>query len=274
MKHLLVGTPFGRISQAVRQSVRLHRSMFGNPEAAGTAANDHIAEYLLVRLAKPGSTFIDVGSHIGSVIAEVLKNCQTVRIHAFEPVPQKARQLQQKWPCITVHCVAVGKASNKLQFYVDNNRPGYSSLEPPKNKNGCNVTEITVMVKPLDAIILAADVDVIKLDVEGYEFDAMQGAARLLDCCQPTVMFESVTGGSPEETDRLRDMWHWITKRNYSIFIPNRIAHDGTGLVLDSFIDAHVYPRRTTNYFAISDDRRSEIRDAARKLLKISAQSH
>jgi hypothetical protein len=63
-------------------------------------------------------------------------------------------------------------------------------------------------------------------------------------------------------------MWEWLHERGFDIVVPNRVAHDGQGLNLDGFVEAHLYPFRTMNYFAIPKERRLEIRDRARNALK------
>jgi len=68
-------------------------------------------------------------------------------------------------------------------------------------------------------------------------------------------------------------MWRWLEERDVDIVVPNRVAHNGSGLSLDGFLEARLYPRRTTNYFAIPRERRMEIRDRARAVLGLAATS-
>ena len=83
-------------------------------------------------------------------------------------------------------------------------------------------------------------------------------------------MFES---GAPQN-DGLgytkNDMWKFFTNNKYEIFVPNRVAHNGPWLTMEGFSESHIYPRRTTNYFAVPIERRVEIRDLARKILNIT----
>jgi hypothetical protein len=46
-------------------------------------------------------------------------------------------------------------------------------------------------------------------------------------------------------------------------------AHNGDSLSQSAFIDSLVYPRATTNYFAIPNERTKEIRDLGQKILSI-----
>jgi hypothetical protein len=82
-------------------------------------------------------------------------------------------------------------------------------------------------------------------------------------------MFES----GPFDNEGLRNtkeaLWEVLFDQNYVVLVPNRVAHNDSGLSKECFIESHLYPRRTTNYFAIPKERRMELRDRARKVLKI-----
>jgi hypothetical protein len=97
----------------------------------------------------------------------------------------------------------------------------------------------------------------------------LRGGERLIVQNRPTIMFES----GPAADDALgytkEALFRWFVERDYVIVVPNRVAHDDDGLSESGFIESHLYPRRTTNYFAISRARRIEIRDRARDVLDI-----
>jgi hypothetical protein len=117
--------------------------------------------------------------------------------------------------------------------------------------------------------VLSNDIDVIKIDVEGAELDVLRGSMKILNESRPTIMFES---GPQLESDldyTKEGLYEFFFSRGYVVLIPNRVAHNDFGLSKDGFIESHLYPRRTTNYFAIPKERRIEIRDRARSILKI-----
>ena len=86
---------------------------------------------------------------------------------------------------------------------------------------------------------------------------------------RPTVMFESGPVATDPTGEGKAELWKWLTDRRYVVLVPNRLAHDGQGLSLEGFLESHLYPRRATNYFAVAEERRLEIRDRARVLLGI-----
>ncbi|MCA9218658.1 MAG: FkbM family methyltransferase [Planctomycetales bacterium] len=117
-----------------------------------------------------------------------------------------------------------------------------------------------------DLIPSDADVDVIKLDIEGAELGALRGAIGVLSRTFPTVMFESGLNRDDSPYEKT-DLFHYFDQRNYAIVVPNRLGHNDNGLSEEGFLESHWYPRRTTNYFAVHRDRRTEFRDIARRVL-------
>jgi FkbM family methyltransferase len=139
----------------------------------------------LWRLAAPGETVADVGANIG-VMTSVLsrKVGQTGRVIAFEPHPEVLRQLEhnvQRWRPRRVEIV-----NKAVSSHAGNSRI--------KEEECFAVNEGTARVVNYDAEERTFDVDsirldealpgdscrVIKIDVEGHEFDVLSGALRLL----------------------------------------------------------------------------------------------
>ncbi|MGD9632178.1 MAG: FkbM family methyltransferase [Pirellulales bacterium] len=229
-------------------------------EQLGQLANDELAGFLVARLCRPGMMFVDVGAHIGSVVAEVLHHCPNSPIVAVEAVPAKVENLRRRFPSVDIISCALGEVDGETSFSVDTVQSGYSTLA---ERNGSGAEKITVRLHRLDSVICGS-VDVLKIDVEGAELGVLRGGEQLIAKCRPVIMFES---GPEEPLHTHADLWQWFADRSYDVLVPNRLAHHSAGLSLDSFLDSHVYPRRATNYFAVPVERREEIREKAYKLL-------
>jgi FkbM family methyltransferase len=265
LKERLVGTGIGRAAAEVRDLVGLLHAILFHIEAVGTLANDRIARHLVTHLCGPGKVFLDVGAHIGSVVADVRRRDRSIRIVAIEAVPEKAARLRLKFPGLEVHACAVGESEGTVPFFVDIRRPGYSSLSPA-SRDG-SLKEIAVPLRRLDDVVTTPGVDVMKVDVEGAELRVLQGSERLVARDRCVIMFESAPSSGPDASVAQERLWRWLNDHGYLVFVPNRVAHDGPPLSCEGFVESHQHPRRATNYFAVPSERRIEVRDRSRRLL-------
>lgn len=249
LKQVLVGTSTGRWLSFFRDRLELIRAP---QEQQGTIANDQMALRLLVGLCRPNDVFVDIGAHLGSVIGEVRHHCSDAKIVAFEAIPEKAANLTKKFPEVEIHCCALADSEGEAEFFIDLEESGFSSLASPPHRSA----KITVEMKRLDYLLNHADL--MKIDVEGAELGVLKGAKRLVANSRPIIMFESGPANVLGHTKE--GIFDFFESCDYGILAPNRLAHTGSIMTLDSFLDAHDYPRRTTNYFAVPKEKICEIR--------------
>jgi FkbM family methyltransferase len=255
MKQRLLGTPIGTLAMRSRAMLDL----YGSPlEDLAAMANDQLAEFLVTRLAT--RNFVDVGAHIGSITAAVRKHCPGVSITAVEAIPEKAARLRAKFPAVTVLPVALADYEGETSFFINQKRSGYSSFNPAAGER-----EIKVQVKRLDTLV--SDPEIVKIDVEGAELGVLRGCENLVS--RPIYMFESAPGEVLGNTKAA--LWQWFAERDYAIFLPNRLAHAAPPMVFETFLDAHQYPRRATNYFAVPTEKIETARARARRVLRLDA---
>ena len=127
-KQLLLRSAFGHTALAMREQAALVKAALWNPEAIGAISNDRLASLLIAKLCLPGKVFIDIGAHIGSVFSEVHRNDASIKIIAFEAIPQKVSDLRKIFPYAEVHQFAIGESTGEVPFYINVSRSGYSSL--------------------------------------------------------------------------------------------------------------------------------------------------
>lgn len=255
IKQLLLGSVVGRKAIQLRDIAGLLGLAVARPEELGTVLNDQLATRLVTGLAC--GTFVDVGAHIGSIMAEVQFRTGA-KLIAFEAMPEKALALKRKFPTATVHACAAGTTTGDVSFFVVPAATGYSSLI-----KGNNSVEIVVPLRRLDDLVNER-IDTLKIDVEGAELGVLQGAERTVSESRPIIMFESTFDQVLYTKDA---MFSWLNERGYSIVTPDRMAHDGPAISREGFLESHWYPRRCTNYFGVPTERRLEVRDMARHTL-------
>jgi FkbM family methyltransferase len=238
-------------------------------EEAGSLANDRLCRKLMTGLVPNGKAFLDIGSHIGSVIAEIHQNCPGANVVAFEAIPEKVAFLKRAFPQARIVSCAVGRTNAKILFHVDCRESGNSSISSTIMPESHGLQTITVTQRRLDSIEeLPGAIDSMKIDVEGAEQGVIEGASQLLIEQRPIIYFESGPNEILDMGFTKHGLWSALTERGYTIHVPNRVAHADKGLSLEMFLDSHQYPRRTSNYIAIPIERRAEYRDRVRKFLK------
>jgi len=269
MKQMLLGNPLGRAALSFRNKLELLRGSHFSMETVGTIVNDQLATTLITKICAPQKTFVDVGAHIGSIIAQVRHTDSTIKIVAIEAIPEKIRNLRKRFPFVDLHGCAVGETTGEISFFVDTQQSGYSSLARPNGQDDKSKIEIKVPIERLDNLVKAVDVDAIKIDVEGAELGVLRGAVGILRTCRPIVMFESGPTAENGLGYTKEEMLHFLSSLDFSVVVPNRLAHEDNGLTDAGFVESHLYPRRTTNYFAVPSERRTEFRHRSRGILRL-----
>jgi len=160
-----------------------------------TIANDALYVAVQDRI-KPGSVILDIGANIGVTSSMFSKMIPRARIYAFEPGTQTYGLLLET---LRANCVAaqtfnfgLGREHAAVSF----NEPqmlaaGHIVTSDHPNSSGASTSRIEI--KPLDSVVqeLGLDrLDFMKIDVEGFEIDVLDGASETLSRFRPTVFLE------------------------------------------------------------------------------------
>jgi FkbM family methyltransferase len=138
---------------------------------------------------QPGMTAIDIGAHHGLYTLIAAKRVGPKGyVYAFEPSPRERQLLTQhirlnRMRNVFVLNLALGNADGDTTlFLADGGESGCNSLRPPTVTAG--TTLVRIHVTRLDDWLRqegVAQVDFIKMDVEGGEMDLLKGAERCLE---------------------------------------------------------------------------------------------
>jgi FkbM family methyltransferase len=148
---------------------------------------------VMLRCLEPDSVCIDGGAHKGQILREMCRLAPKAVHHAFEPIPELAKQLRLQFPQSLIHQHAIADYSGESTFKYVRNAPAFSGLkERTYDQDNPEIQDINVEVVRLDDVIPKGElIDLIKLDLEGGELDAMKGAVNLIRRCKPIIIFEA-----------------------------------------------------------------------------------
>jgi FkbM family methyltransferase len=145
-------------------------------------------------------------------------------VHAFEPINKLCSQIRKsvevnKFTNFKVHTFALGNKESDEKIYLRDENMGGSSLAEYKDLNLVSVSSAeTIKVVTLDSQFRHdTKVDVIKIDVEGYELEAFKGAYKLLKAQHPVIFMEfSPIFYNQDYPDKSMDLIKFLKDLNYS----------------------------------------------------------
>jgi FkbM family methyltransferase len=153
---------------------------------AGPSGLEPGTRRVITRILAAGSTFVDVGAHVGILSLAAARAVQpNGRILALEPASRTFESLRKTvlandvQGTVEAMQLACGQRQEKRELYVGRIL-GHSSLRPP-DKNA-QVTQVeSVEVRCLDDLVGPRHkVDLVKIDVEGFELDVLAGMRRVI----------------------------------------------------------------------------------------------
>jgi FkbM family methyltransferase len=169
--------------RTARATIRSFRIYYGDKRRA--AAMDRLHG----NFVRPGDLVFDVGAHVGDRVASFHR--LGARIVAVEPQPAMARALGLLYGrsrSVTIEALAVGREPGRARMLINVDNPTVSSISPAfvaaaQGASGWETQRwseaIDVPVTTLDALIAKHGVPAfIKLDVEGFEAEALSGLSH------------------------------------------------------------------------------------------------
>lgn len=188
--------------------------------SAGNLWEPHITQFLIYEL-KSDSIFVDVGSNYGYHSIFASKLCE--KIYSFEPQEimfelQKESILDNNFSNIELKKIALGNENKKVKL---------TSFES-SNVN-VNVGEVSVIIndedEENDIVMMKMDdvinnkVDVIKIDVQGFEKFVLDGAKTTISNYKPHLVVEFENHQLGKFGYNSEELFKYIKDLDYHLFL-------------------------------------------------------
>jgi FkbM family methyltransferase len=144
---------------------------------------DRAERQLLRKILFPGAVVMDAGANIG-IYSEFLSRCvgPTGVVHSFEPSPDNFKRLRaatRKLSNVLLSQAAVGERSGNSELYLSDklnvDHRAYVADGDSRRTVPIEMVALDDYFKP------GKRVDLIKMDIQGYELHALRGANRVLE---------------------------------------------------------------------------------------------
>jgi FkbM family methyltransferase len=164
---------------------------------------------IIDRFVRPGDTVLDIGANIGLVTLRLAKRVgPTGIVHDFEPNPAIADRLTASLDRngianVQLHQVALGAVPDTLQLSIPEGNAGAASFLHSRG------TSIGVPVERLDDFNLRPSF--IKMDVEGFEDQVLEGFSETLRSHPPAVILFEQNNAKGRSVELLRGAGYQIS---------------------------------------------------------------
>lgn len=185
--------------------LRRLRRAWASPNELRNERDEAALRVLMSGILNPDSNSIDVGAHRGSVLEEIIRLAPHGRHIAYEPVADDHAALARRFPQVDVRAKALSNRTGVSEFLVATEAPAYSALQwvparpdtayvyPTEEQLPTRAVEVEVE-RLDDAVPNDFRVDFIKIDVEGAEYQVLEGGMETLCTDRPVVAFEHSLG--------------------------------------------------------------------------------
>ena len=177
---------------------------------------DRLTHLILKKVIQKDSNCIDVGCHKGEILNDFIHLAPKGKHFAFEPIPYMFENLEKKFEGkAKIFPFALSNEKGESTFQIVKNAPAFSGLKNRRYSDIKNpeIEQIRVEINKLDDIISKETIiDLIKIDVEGGEFDVIRGGIELIKRDKPIIIFECGVGSSDFYGVSAKDFYELITK--------------------------------------------------------------
>lgn len=177
----------------------------------------------LQEFIREGDVFLDIGANCGAITLVAASLIGNGQVYAFEPSPIRQRlqenlNLNPELPAI-IKIIPYGLGLNQEQLFY-NEDPNYLGNGSLYEKQGTPVEILTlddwVVQEKLEKV------DVLKIDVEGMEYDVLLGGKKVLETYHPIIYFETLPIFYDTTIHNIKTIYQFLDSLGYKLVRPNK----------------------------------------------------
>lgn len=171
-------------------------------------------------LAQSKCVLFDVGAYTGLFSLFFCALGDEKRAVAFEPSPimapalESLREMNSLETRMSIEKMAIGQSSGRASLFLENT--GFVQILA----SGSTVESVSVPITTLDESCerLGVTPDLLKIDVEGFELEALLGAEKLLSRNRPTILLELHLNYLESRGINPRSVTDYLQEHSYKLY--------------------------------------------------------
>lgn len=180
---------------------------------------------------------IDIGANIGYYTLIAANKAGRGRVHSFEPVTVSYEALQQNIQLnhltnVTVNAVGISNNESLQTYYISSaDNRGMSGMKRPENFSGLSEKKQTITLDSYAIKNNLSRIDIIKIDIEGNELNALKGMHTILAQNKPILFIEVIKEHLIKFGTGIDDVYAFLKSYGYT---PYKIASANNLKLLDT----------------------------------------
>ncbi|MFN7045870.1 MAG: FkbM family methyltransferase [Flavobacterium sp.] len=174
----------------------------------------------ILRFVQPNDVVLDIGVNIGFYLLNFAKKANQGKVYGFEPNPTvfefakkncELNELQH----VKLNNIGLGHVASSFQMAQINDNLGMNKIVSESTSGS-----FTVQVQRLDDFVNQeniAKVDVMKIDVEGFEMNVLLGAEEVIEKHKPFLFIEIDEANLNGNKASFQMMSAWLVNKGYVI---------------------------------------------------------
>lgn len=197
------------------------------------------------------SVVFDVGSHLGQTALHFRKSFPSASIHCFEPTDENFAKLKTNTKgrrLIRINQFALGSVRTSVTMQTGQSDQTHQVIRNHEKTAASGEMPI-VRMETIDSYMIeegVSNIDLLKIDVEGYELEVLEGAKDALDRHSiKAILAECDFDPMDTQHTYFNDLWDYLRSKNFSFYGLYDVIHYGNGMGIGFcnalFIDRTVF---------------------------------